>query len=264
MSAEKVFDKRKSMAVRFPGGRWLWLVVLFLLPIHENHAAHVPLNLTSDFPDFFIDIDGTGSNIFDFDASTSTLTVNGTVSQYTEVDGGFTTSIISSNSFTLTAVFGTSDCPGPTCTASTLFGDFTIDGQVRESSSPFSVIYDGLLNADGLLSGDLIDFGWAATSDTTGILEFVFGNASGVIAEDLLTQGGAGPYSGGGIILNVASSDIAVITDYFHDNLLSTNWTGSGTGDVSVSAIPIPGAMWLFASGVIGLFSVAAKQRIGK
>jgi hypothetical protein len=255
-------------SVYLPRCRILFGLLLFAL-VPPLPAAS--LGLTPTFPDFVVDMNGTGSPTreYSYDATTKTLTINGRMSSYSETATGTQHTIITNNSFSLTAVFGNlSNCPGALCDADITLGDFSLFGEIHDGASFGTLLYDGFFGGffaggdeDGLLQGDLVDFGWAqtgGTSSTIGILEFTFGNTSGILATGPLTEGGNPTgYSGGGMILNVDTSNLGSGGADFRD-LLTTSWTGTGVGNVFV---PVPAALWLFGSGLAGLLGVGARRR---
>lgn len=214
----------------------------------------VPLNLNSSFPDFTVNF----SDIT-FDSGTGLLTISGAPASYTETPGGDQHPVTAPGAaFNLQATL-TGACPGPSCITGT--SNFTIDGVVRDVNNFPAIIYDGSTNPNGLLSGDLSDFGWSATGATTGIIgtiEFTFDNASGIIAEGSLTQGGGGPYYSGGMILTITNDTMTPLDFDFETGLFDNDWTYTGYGDVFV---PIPAAVWLFGSGLVGLAGVAGRRR---
>lgn len=222
--------------------RLIWVAGLLASGI----ASAAPLNLVKSYPDFFLASD----QAYAYNATTDTLTINGTIASYTEglssthVNEQVTNNGAYLEKFSLTAVIDSS--------GQLQSGSFYIDGVVRD---PFpTILYNGQTHSSThLLSGTLTDFGWAGTSGTSGgIIEFRFDNADGVIA-DL-----GGGYHSGGMILTVTSSSLGL--NNFNANLLSTDWTGSGYGDVFV---PVPAAAWLFGSGLAALGGMRRRRRQG-
>jgi hypothetical protein len=266
---ERTEKKGMKSSVRLTRYRILFGLLLFAL-MPALQAA--PLNLVPTFPNFLVNMSG-GSNIYAYDSGTNTLTIDGFVTSYTETEFGTEYSTITNNSFLLTATFGNlNNCPGPTCTADVTSGSFSLFGEVRDPDDGFNIFYDGYDgngpgDPNGLLSGDLVDFGWSGTGNTTGELEFTFDHTSGILATGPLTKGGNPTgYSGGGMILDVNTTfdELGELpspfssSSTFNDSLLTTNWTGTGTGQVFV---PVPAAVWLFGSGLIGLVGLGARDR---
>ena len=134
-------------------------------------------------------------------------------------------------------------------------GTFRVDGVVRTNGFPVGctantytcVLYDGSTASGGLWSGNLTEFGWSVATGSNGLIEFRFNNASGLIGSQ-----GLG-FTGGGMILTVSTSTLSD----FGAQALTTNWTGTGFGDVFV---PLPGAVWLFGSGLLALLGVARRK----
>ncbi len=81
-------------------------------------------------------------------------------------------------------------------------------------------------------------------------MNFSFNNAGGYIADPdyPLAELGAIAPGGGGMILTVSTSSLG--EGEFGTKALTTDWTGTGFGDVFV---PVPAAVWLFGSGLIAL-----------
>jgi hypothetical protein len=71
-------------------------------------------------------------------------------------------------------------------------------------------------------------------------------------------SGFAGPDTSGGITLQfnaACGADIGCVSDYFIDNVTIF-------ADVDVPAIPVPAAVWLFGSGLLGLVGIARKKKV--
>ena len=233
--------------------RWAGLAILTVacLLLMSPGAKAAPLNLTAGFPDFT-----TSTVNYSYTAATGELTISGLVASYTEDPGGtIVNEQVTNKSGSEVEAFDlvvTLDGSG-----NVLSGSFYIDGVVRGNPFP-NIIYDGFLHPSGhLLSGDINDFGWAGTGSNGGaILEFSFGNADGLIADGPLLEDGNGPYFGGGMIFTLSNSTLG--GDNFDALFLTQDWTGTGFGDVFV---PVPGAIWLFGSGLLGLVGVARRRR---
>lgn len=202
-------------------------------------AQAATLNLTKTFPDMFV---GSLDIGFVTDGDGGQLTISGDPASFTEVSGGNQNPIQSVPDFDDFTLEADIDAAG-----NVLSGSFSSAGQVRDVINPLVVLFDGPVSAGGLLNGNLDLFGFAGSTNT-GILEFTFNTVSGVINDDL------GPFSAGGIIISVSSSSMA----NFDVDVLTTNWTGGGVADVFV---PVPAAVWLFGSGLIGLLGVARQRR---
>ncbi len=239
-------------SVHLPHYRTLFGLLLFTL-MQPLQAAS--LGLTSSFPDFFLDTqtftyDANCNGIFNGDCSAGQgkMTVTGLVTSYTEVGpgGSLENEQVTNDAFSLTAIL---DIAGETVVS----GSFTLDGVVRGNPFP-NVLYDGATSG-GLLNGDLNLFGFTGNAgpSTGGKLEFTFNNASGYIAESIypLIELGAVDFLGGGMILTVTNSTLA--SGGFGTTALSSDWTGTGGGDVFV---PVPAAGWLLGSGLMALFGL--------
>ena len=198
-------------------------------------AQAAPLNLTQVFPDFTVN-----ELSFSYDG-VDTLTISGTPASFTQVAGGDQHPVTDTPTTALFSLAAVLDASGNVTS-----GSFDLTGTVRDVNNLGTILFDGVTDPGGLLGGDLVAFGFSSTSASTGILEFTFNNADGLIAD-------LGPYSGGGMILNLTSSDMS----NFDTDLLTSAWTGIGTGDVFV---PVPAAMWLFGSGLLGLAGIARKK----
>ena len=124
----------------------------------------------------------------------------------------------------------------------------TIDSSGLLSGGTFSIggtVASLGLNSNTLLTGNLIAFGFPDVGGDP--LEFLFdvtgGDAAGLYA------GGAIP---GGIILG-ASGFTGSFTANFSSNI--------GVADVSLVPVPVPAAIWLFASGLLGLVGLGRRGR---
>jgi hypothetical protein len=240
--------------------RILGFLVLFcnLLCLSLSSVAYsAPLNLTPSYPDFVL-INGQSLNfVHDSVNGGGTLTISSTngIAGYTEdpnvaalsnmtVQAAGPGSPTGTESFLLTA---TLDQLG-----NVISGSFKLDSKVWNNWAGGNIRYNGNTDPNGLLSGDLDLFGFNLFANTSGgiqgLLEFTFDNASGRIATDTPY----GHFSWGGIIMHLDSSTLLNTS-----SLLTTNWTGSGHGDVFV---PIPAAVWLFGSGFLALVGVARRK----
>jgi hypothetical protein len=121
---------------------------------------------------------------------------------------------------------------------------------------------------------------WAATSntsplvDTTGTANFSLIGNSGPLLDG--TEGNTGVYFGvnvgtaaGFYNYGRTSSRSPEITDVYSYNGQQGFWFLSSTGDLSwnlvnsVSSVPLPPAVWLFASGLIGLGVIGRRRQSG-
>lgn len=92
--------------------------------------------------------------------------------------------------------------------------------------------------------GDLTAFGW---SGTLGILEFEIGNLAGW-AHDMLE-----PTS--------VSEHIYLDLDPFDLNGVSSVKSFNAIADTGFAVVPVPAAVWLFGSGLLGLVGLARRKR---
>lgn len=225
------------------------------------------LGLTPTFPDFTV---GSNSYVYDYQCigcttSQGKLTIDGTVNSYTEdPTGGIINASVRDEvaafgegtglkAFSLTAILNTD--------GTVASGSFFIDGVVIDPLDFPQALYNGFTHPSGnLLNGDLALFGFSgdAGPSTGGILEFTFGNAGGYIADPLfpLSELGGITFNSGGMILTVTSTDLAPGT--FATNVLTSDWAGSGFGDVFV---PLPAAVWLFGSGLVTLLGLSRGRK---
>lgn len=219
-----------------------------------------PLNLTQDFPDFFIG--STGDLDFSYSRTTGVLGISATgISTFTAFSGddqdpvGATTGTGGFEGLTMSVTLDTT-------TGNVLSGTFQIDGVVRDLTSPSTILYDGTSDSDGLLSGFITDIGVIYSTDTSGFLEFSFDSADGVIFD-------AFGISSGGMIfsLGVNFSGKGAGSAIFGDDLLTVNWSDDDTNtfqaDIftpATTVIPVPAAVWLFGSGLVALTGFAGRR----
>ena len=130
-------------------------------------------------------------------------------------------------------------------------GDFSIswDATVLE--------YTGIVVADPPWDTPFID----DSSAPAGLVEIIFLGTSGpaVTNFDILT-----------ISFNVIGADGDSTTVDMFEGAFSTGWSAPGgiqvpvdyiDGQVTVSPVPVPAAVWLMASGLLGLVGVARRRR---
>jgi hypothetical protein len=185
---------------------------------------------------------GTDYTVFSAADSSGILTVTGTTMSIDD-NGDATFLPVSGGSYSLTANYtgaGLFDATGSTVLATGTTGDASF-------------------NSGTIVDADLFNNGFGGTDDA-GIIEFEFNNVLG----DFAAFG-----TDGGIIISFNSG---------------ANWTGSwdgldgsgmnfwqhsfNTGNVArvdtfmnTTVIPVPGAVWLFASGLAGLVGAARKKK---
>ncbi len=201
-------------------------------------AAPLGLDPTGLFPD--LTTDGT----IDYNSSTGTFTVTDSgVSVMLLPPDGSSTDFINVTSYSLTAEFG---------------GDGVFDsGTVSISGSSLTANPD--FAGPNILTADLVSFGFGGTG-ASGVFEFLYASATG----DMAVLGGT---TKGGIIIStfdLAGSGISAGVDW--DPLANGNpaFFGSdfsGTVGSADTFVPVPAAVWLFGSGLLGLFGF---RRLGK
>jgi len=188
-------------------------------------AQAAPLGLTlNDFPDIvsaFIDVT--------YNATSDTLNANGFAEELDD-DGSVPAEAIAGGSFSLTA---TIDASGALSA-----GSLSIGGTVASLG----------FNSGTLLTGTLTAFGFPDAGGDP--LEFLFDVTGGDAAA--LYGGGSIP---GGIILS--DSGFPGSFDSNFDNLV--DGVGSGVSDTGV--VPLPAAVWLFGSGLLGLVGMARRKK---
>jgi len=247
-------------------------LLCLMLGLISTAVRAAPLNLVKTFPDFTLAID----QVYDYTASTKTLTISGTIGSYTEIaSGGVLANSAVRNSvtalgdpadlpeaFSLTATFNAS--------GEVISGAFTLDGVVAEPVT--TSIYNGFLDSSGhLLSGDLSVSGFTGDGSGTtngAIFEFLFDNADGFISKagNRIEDPFTGAYTGGGMILTLTNGVVLgaggnAPNDFFDSTAwVAQDWSGTGFGDVFV---PVPAAVWLFGSGLLALLGFRGRRRIG-
>jgi hypothetical protein len=73
---------------------------------------------------------------------------------------------------------------------------------------------------------------------------------------DMLTS--IGPISGTGHLLNWYREDAIVYTDI---GILNFDWPAPAPATFQATVVPLPPAIWLFGSGLLGLVGMARRQR---
>ena len=202
----------------------LMLSGLFLLSA-SAHAA--PLNLTLfDFPDIvstFIDVT--------YDAGTDSFVASGFALELDD-DGSVPAEAIDGGTFDLSASIDSS--------GSLSGGALTIGGTVASL---------GFISGT-LLTGSLTAFGFPNAGGDP--LEFLFDVTGGDAAS--LYGGGSIP---GGIILSATGFTGDFTSDF--DNLFSGN-PGTGSGVANVAPVPLPAAVWMFGSGILGMIGLGRRR----
>ncbi len=214
--------------------RWLWAACLFCLTLPLQAA---PLNLNPSEPDVFADF------VVDY---TYTGGGSGGVLSIDHVDiGGFGILFYTDSSLGLSnsGFFGTYDL-------NALFDDAGnfVSGDLTVTTN--DAIAGVTAGADTILTGTLTNFGFSGIDDA-GVLEFEFTPTGGVW----------GTYDWGGVIAGVTidggtapTGDWDLDPDTFTQSWSSTNANGD-------TFVPIPGAVWLFASGFMALAGLSRRHR---
>ncbi len=213
----------------------IYASILFLV---AGTASAAPLGL--DPTGYFPDLASEGT--IDYDSTTGTFTVSDSgVWVMNLPPDGSTTDFINGTSYTLTAEFG---------------GDGIFDsGTVVITGSSFGGHPD--YSGPNLLTANLTDFGFAGTG-SAGVFEFTFDNATGDMSA-FGTQGGiivsTFDLAGSGISAGVQWDPLANGNPSF----FSTDFSGNvGSADTFV---PVPAAVWLFGSGLLGLMGLRRRDK---
>ena len=127
-----------------------------------------------------------------------------------------------------------------------MFGSNTVDydcSQVSGGKRKETVCQTGVL----VYGGDLLDFGW---SGSQGLLEFSIGNLAGWAFdqwEDPTTQATHTEH----ILLDVGVFDLGGVARVRTFNAVADGF----------AVVPVPAAVWLFGSGLLGLAGFARRKR---
>jgi len=201
----------------------LGVACAFLFVVVSSSVKAAPLNLTlNSFPDIV-----SSSIDVTYDAGTGSFTASGFASQLDD-DGSIPAESITG---------GTSDLSATIDSAGILSGGtLTIGGTVASLG----------FTSGTLLTGNLTAFGFPNAGGDP--LEFLFDVTGGDAAA--LYGGGSIP---GGIILSDSGFGGSFDIDWSN--------TGSGVADVAPAAVPLPAAVWLFGSGLLGLVGMARRKK---
>ena len=201
----------------------LGVACAFLFVVVSSSVKAAPLNLTlNSFPDIV-----SSSIDVTYDAGTGSFTASGFASQLDD-DGSIPAESITG---------GTSDLSATIDSAGILSGGtLTIGGTVASLG----------FTSGTLLTGNLTAFGFPSAGGDP--LEFLFDVTGGDAAA--LYGGGSIP---GGIILSDSGFGGSFDIDWSN--------TGSGVADVAPAAVPLPAAVWLFGSGLLGLVGMARRKK---
>lgn len=252
-------------------GGWFRSVVAMLLPALALVATQSAHGATIPLPVSYPAIDTKYTNInYVYTGSGGTMTINGyqsggTALQTITFDGSTSYRLRTPADgaltlFTLTANFNASGAF--VSTGSTL----TIGGVVDTSTAAGIQPYAGLANSGTLLTANLTDFGFYghASTSTSDVLEIDF--LISATGGDLFNAG-YGPGEGLRWTGNVSTGNpLAPPVGGVWSSAAFTNTAGfscSGTACASqlTTYVPVPAAVWLFGSGLLGLFGIATRRR---
>ena len=186
-----------------------------------SQAGAAPLNLTVQFPDLQVE----DLDIV-YDAATGEFSANQTEFAWFEYSAdGIDSSGAGDWTYSLSA---------------------SLDSATGALDSGSLEIQDGTSTTQ--LAGSLTAFGHF--DDPVGendVFEFLFDVSSGSLAADFGTQGG--------IIIRTGSSGFA---GDFTTDFTASSFNGSSD---TFAAVPVPAAVWLFGSGLLGLATVARRRQ---
>ena len=206
--------------------RLLGAVCACFIVLVPSLAQAAPLNLTlNDVPDIvsqFIDVT--------YNATSDELTASGFALELDD-DGSVPAEAIAGGTFDLSA---TIDDAG-----NLVGGTIAIGGTVASLG----------FNSGTLLTGTLTAFGFPDAGSNP--FEFLFDVTGGDAAA--LYGGGSVP---AGVILSGTGFGGNFTSDF--DNLSSG--TGTGIAVANVGTVPVPAALWLFGSGLLGLTGLARRR----
>jgi hypothetical protein len=205
------------------------VVAVITLASSWSYAAPLNLDLTEFDPDLSFNFGSAtydaATDIFSLEAYTATLSSDGETSQ---------------------DVFGS-----VSLTAEISAGGILVDGTI----SVLGTTSGDIINASSgtLLTGTLTAFGFS--NDAQEILEFIFTPTGGDLAPLYVgyDQTPAGVAGVGGLILSATGYD---------DNDFNSNFSGTAFGTFGdLAPIPVPAALWLFGSALMGMVWLARVKR---
>lgn len=163
-----------------------------------------------------------------YNAASGELTAGSTLFSWLTYDTGSLATSVSSADYQLSVMLDS---------AGTLqSGTFSISGGISEL---------GIAPGSSLISGNVIAFGF--TDGDVDLFDFVVGNLSGALAADYGTALGINmvTYVGGGFG--------GTFTADFAASAMSDNFATDPSFADGLSSVPLPGAIWLFASGLVAM-----------
>ena len=201
------------------------------------------------------ELSNNGSPINSYTQHSGTTTVNGALSSSTvSIQGGLLkgSGIIEGN----VEVFGGGQVgPGNSPGVLTVIGTFTLGPSGTLVLEAGDTLWDQLIAQSFDLTGGDIQFTLVESRDiNTFISDFSIDNFLRV--GDLTTNLG---YLESGLSLTSFSNINFTAYDAFNNSWYNLNLNAGGS--FSVSAVPVPAAVWLFSSGLIGLIAVARRKR---
>ena len=252
---------------------WVSATGLFLLVFQLTLSA-APLNLPTPFPDPNITTNGTGVT---YNASTGTLTITGSSvtssiafpdGSSAKVSGSPAPGAVTGHSYVLTANFDPGTGAFLTSGSSVTVGGYVVDpGGFGAGSSANSAYGANWSNSGTVIKMNLVDFGFTGTPNLTGTDTITFEWLGDIIGGDLFDTGlFFGPTGG-----------VVAVGDVFwgSSGSFGGSWDPSNTNDMSAfltdfhstsdllvnSFVPVPAAIWLFGSGLLGLIGAGARRR---
>lgn len=175
----------------------------------------------------------------------------GTIGCFSFTSSGPSISITSGSALGFTGGISSVYGVGPITTTSTPAGP--VETAAVNGTGVLS-IFDGAFTLTADLSWvDIASFGTAGNLNTQGtanLTNIIYGGSNA----DLLALVNAG---GGINTLTFQFANPATLTNLFTTRTTTTQTSFSG----SITPVPVPGALWLFGSGLLGLAAMTRKQR---
>lgn len=157
-----------------------------------------------------------------------------------------------------------------------LFIDFTVSPSSTEVWDPSLV--SGVFSGGTISYYDATDSMWYGidlissgevfvTGHTTSIGTFDISTPSQYYPTEVVGIGDTVQIKWGSFTLNSLfefdeNDKINILEDYFIDFTGGGSiYAGSGTWDIATTSVPVPGAIWLFGSGLLGLAGMAKRKK---